>query len=166
MDNKVITPETPYIFKSGRHQNECVESFIFKNSNYLFEVRNRKHRTGDALDKHLDFIFEAGDQLSTAKVCPFCQQKMVKYFLFNHNLLLPELTCCQEHECQKSLKELHPTTNLIRFRLSSLGLFKKITARKKAEIFFKKIYGLPRRITPQIVFFILQETINKKDPEQ
>lgn len=163
MENKIIVPNNPYVFKSGKHKDEYAESFIFKNSNYLFYVRNRKHRTEDALDKHLDFIFEAGCQLPTKTVCPFCKKKMVKYFLFGKDLLLPGLICCEDADCRKELKSLRPGINLIPFRFSSLGLFKKITVRRKAEIFFKRIYGLPRRITPQIVFSMLGEALGKKN---
>lgn len=163
MENKIIIPQAPYVFKSGKHKDECVESFIFKNSNYLFHVRNREHRTGDALEQHLDFIFEAGCKLSTKTICPFCNQKTVKYFLFNRDLLLPSLTCCEEMECKIQLKKLHPRNELVPFRFSSLGLFKKITIRKKAEIFFKKVYGMPRIITPQIVFSRLKEALGEKD---
>jgi hypothetical protein len=163
MENKIIIPQAPYVFKSGKHKDECVESFIFKNSDYLFHVRNREHRTGDALDQHLDFIFEAGHKMPTKIICPFCQQKVVKYFLFDRYLLLPGLTCCDDVECKMQLKKLHPQTELVPFRFSSLGLFKKITIRRKAEIFFKKVYGMPRIITPQIVFSRLREALGEKD---
>ena len=163
MENKVIIPQEPYVFKSGKHKDECVESFIFKNSSYLFHVRNREHRAGDALDQHLDFIFEAGYKMPTKIICPFCGQKVVKYFLFNRDLLLPGLTCCEEMECKIQLRKLHPGTELVPFRFSSLGLFKKITIRKKAEVFFKKVYGMPRIITPEIVFSRLKEALGEKD---
>lgn len=161
---KVIVPEYPYAFQSGRHKEEYVESFVFRNSNYLFYVRNRKHRMIDALDQHLDFIFRAGLKLPTKVICPFCQQKTVKYFLFNEYLLTPGLCCCENAACQAELKSLHPETDLIPFRISSLGIFKNTGARRKAETFFRKIYGLPKRLTPQIVFSILREALGDKKP--
>lgn len=163
MEKEILIPEKPYAFKSGKHQGEFVESFIFKNSNYLFRVRNRDHRLGDVLDRHLDFIFEAGSRLQTRNICSFCKERNVKFFLFSVNLLLPGLTCCENSDCQQKLKILHPGIDLISFRISSLGIFKKITARRKAEIFFKKIYGLPRIITANIVFSIFREAMGVKD---
>lgn len=161
---KVIVPEYPYTFQSGKHKGECVEGFIFRNSNYLFYVRNRKHRMIDALDQHLDFIFRAGSKLPTKVICPYCQQKTVKYFLFNEYLLTPGLSCCEDANCKAELKSLHPETDLIPFRISSLGIFRNTGARRKAETFFKKIYGLPKRLTSKIVFSILREAMGEKKP--
>lgn len=163
MENKIFIPRNPYVFKSGKHKDECTESFVFKNSDYLFYVRNRKHREGDALDKHLDFIFEAGCRLPTKIICPFCKKKMVKFFLLGLNLMTPGLTCCEDSSCQQELKSLRPGHGLIAFRLSSLGLFKKVTIRKKAELFFRKIYGLPRIIKPEVVFSLLKQALGEKE---
>lgn len=159
---EVIIPESLYAFKSGRHQGEYVENFVFRNTNYLFHVRNRKHRDIDALDRHLDFIFKAGSKLPTKIICPYCQQRAVKYFLFNEYLLAPGLCCCDDPDCKVELKNLHPETRLMPFYLSSLGAFKKVNARRKAETFFRKIYGLPRTLTPEIVFSILREAMGEK----
>lgn len=161
---EIIIPENLYAFKSGRHQGEYVESFVFRNSNYLFHVRNRKHRDIDALDQHLDFIFRAGSKLQTKTVCPYCRQRAVKYFLLDEYLLFPGLCCCEDAACKAELKSLHPETRLMPFSLSSLGAFKKAGARKKAETFFRKVYGLPKRLTPQTVFLILKEAISGKKP--
>ena len=161
---EIIIPESLYAFKSGRHKGEYVENFVFRNTDYLFHVRNRKHRDIDALDRHLDFIFEAGSKLPTKTICQYCQQKMVKYFLLNEDLLAPGLCCCDDLDCKAELKRLHPEARLMPFYLSSLGAFKKVVARKKAETFFKTIYGLPRTPTPEIVFSILREAMGEKKP--
>jgi hypothetical protein len=163
MKKELVIPTTPYIFQSGKHAGESVESFIFKGSEYLFHVRNRKHRENDVLDQHLDFIFEAGCELETKLLCPFCQEKKVKNFLVLNKQFLTGLTCCDNPECRRQLKNLHPGYDLRIFRISTLGEFKIPSIRKKAETFFRKVYGYPRKATPEKILDMLRRSITKED---
>ena len=164
MEKKEIEiPLGPYQLKTGSHAGEYIEGFIFKNSDYLFHVRSINRRPNDMLNKQLNFIFEAGNLLSTQEICPFCKKNTVKFFLHHEDFLLTGLTCCSENGCRMELKNLHPGIDLLPFCLYVLGSFKNKDAREKAEIFFKKVYGLPRFLTPQKVFNILKEAMVGKD---
>lgn len=158
--NEVFIPDGPYQFKSGRHRGEYVESFIFKNSAYLFRVKNRDHYAGDKLDVHLRFIFEAGQKLETKMLCPFCKVNTVKCFvILNSAKLLPGLTCCESSECKNKLKSLHPNCELIRFNFQALRIFQKISLRRQAERLFKKAYGLSGKLTPELIFETLKKAL-------
>lgn len=156
----VFIPDGPYQFKSGRHQGEYVESFIFKNSAYLFRVKNRDHYASDKLDIHLRFIFNAGQKLETKILCPFCRTNKVKCFIILNSVkLLPGLTCCENSECKNKLKFLHPNHELVRFNFQALEIFQKINLRGQAERFFKKVYGLPGKLTPDFIFKTLKNAL-------
>ena len=159
MANEITVPKSIYVFRSGKHIGDAAENYIFRNSNYLFYVRNRKHHEKDVLDQHLDFIFAAGAKLQTKTICPFCKKNTVKFFLRESLLFIEGLTCCDEALCKEMLKSLHPGISLIPFRISTLGIFKKVGPREKVEAFFRKIYGMPRRITPDIVFSMLRAAV-------
>lgn len=163
MNKELVIPKAPYFFQSGKHAGESVESFIFRDSNYLFHVRNRKHRDNDALDQHLDFIFEAGCELETKLICPFCNEKKVKNFLVPGKQFSTGLTCCENPECRRQLKNLRPGYDLRIFRISTLGEFKTTTLRKKAEMFFRKVYGYPRKATPEKILDMFKRTTIKED---
>jgi|GEM_PF-2099459 len=163
MANEILVPKSIYVFQSGKHIGDAAENFIFRNSDYLFYVRNRKHHDKDVLDQHLDFIFEAGAKLQTKKICPFCKKKTVKFFLFDSLFFLEGLTSCEDNLCKETLKSLHPGISLAPFLISTLGNFKKAGPRKKAEAFFRKVFGMPRRITPAIVFSMLRAAVGDQE---
>lgn len=166
MESGIVIPKSPYIFRSGKHMNDFAENFVFYNTDYLLHVNNREHHANDALEKHLKFIYEAGTKLKTKKICPFCQNKPVRFFLFNSYLFLEGLTCCEDALCKEHLKSLHPELNLFPFFISSLGNFKVPSVRKKAEIFYRKIYGIKRRPSPQQVLTLLKNAIGEPEPLQ
>lgn len=163
MENDIIIPKSPYIFRSGKHMNEFAEDFVFYNTDYLLHVNNREHHANDALERHLRFIYEAGTKLKTKKICPFCLNKPVRYFVFNSYLFLEGLTCCEDALCKEHLKSLHPELNLVPFFISSLGNFKNTRIREKAEVFFRKIYGIKRRPSAQQVLNLLRSAVSEPE---
>ena len=162
-EKEPMIPEKPYILQSGEHQGECIEKFIFKNSDYLFHLRNLRQAEKNVLRRYLDFVFYAGHLLRTTHYCPFCKEELVKYFLFRGDNFSTNLTCCNNRQCQEKLKEMCPNYYLKPFRLSTLGTFKEKNHREKAEIFFKSIYGFPRQVTPEQIFNALKKTVEREN---
>lgn len=161
-EQEPVIPDRPYVLRSGKHEGQFIEEFIFKDSDYLFHLRARDYAENNVLKKYLDFVFYAGYLLKTSHYCPFCKEELVKFFLFRGTHFSENLTCCDKPECRAKLKEICPGYDLKPFRISTLGEFKKKNHREAAEIFFKRIYGFPRRVTSEQIFKALKKALEEK----
>ena len=145
-------PYMPYVFKSGKHQGQNLESLMFKNYSFvaflLSQVNKNDVANPNEMHRHLTWLISAGENRQTILTCPFCQEKKATHFLANY-ALDSRLVCCDDPACRGRLKQWNG--QILPFKFSSLKYFSRIgkTAYDQAQSFLKKSFGLPPVLTPE-----------------
>lgn len=145
----------PYLMQSGKHAGEYLEELIFSDPDYI-DVLNRYRKPGqenNQLQKHLQTLLESTPE--TIILCPVCRQRRVKYFLFlNSETVMETLVCCENPDCQQTLRSNHYNDYLLPLKLNLILSLKTKTLKKKALTLLKKMVGLPARPKAEEVFKI------------
>ena len=103
-----------YVFQSGKHQGESVEKVFESDPSFLYWLykkleQERVSEKRNRLEEALDELFARANSLEPEKVCPFCREKKVKYFLLPDNGKISDgLVCCDDEDCRKYLSNLRP----------------------------------------------------------
>lgn len=149
----IMNPDGPYLIQSGRFQGHYLEELMLSNPEYVF-VLNSYRQAGkpeNALQRHLRLLLESMPQ--TKVLCPICQTKSIKYFLFlNHETIMPELCCCESAACREHLRLNHPNDYLMPIKFSSMMVFKTKTLRAKSLSLIKRATGLKGRPDAEQIF--------------
>ena len=145
----------PYLMKSGKHAGEYLEELIFSDPDYVDVLsRYRKPIPGsNHLHEHLGALLESTPE--TIVLCPICRQRRVKYFLFlNSETVMDSLICCNNPDCQQTLKANHHNDYLLPLKLKAILSLKGKTLRKKTLRLLKGLVGLPPNPKAKDVFKI------------
>lgn len=163
------TPSGPYFFQnSKRFQGKFLESFIFNNSEVFYRLESRPVRQeGDVLSRQIKFLILASKELESEKVCQFCKEKKIKFFLFlDYRILDFRLSCCDQPACKEALKFGRGESYLMPLNLNGLRQFRGKTMRKKAELFFRQAFGIKKGASPIEIFNKFNEAYLKMVKEQ
>lgn len=173
---KQLIPKGPYAFKhSARFQGKYLEEFIFKNSEVFFQLEERTRRAeGDALSKQIEFLVEASKTLESTVMCPYCRIKGIKFLLFFDNRTFNiAWSSCEDDKCKKALLYARENDRLVPLNLVGLRGISRKSARRKAEVVFRKAFKLKKSASAERVFFLIQssykrwvKSLEKKDNEE
>jgi hypothetical protein len=162
------TPERPYFFKnSKRYPGQSLEYLALNNSAAFFTLKDRPHKEGDSMHRHIDFLLSAGDDMDIKHMCPICGQRPVRFLLFrNCSFLSLNLSCCDDPSCRYQLQ--HGTGDrLIAVKLRNLRQFNKKGNKKKAERIFRQLLFLrPSDSSEKIFQAISSKYLNKMKKKQ
>ena len=145
----------PYLIQSGRYAGEYLEELVFKDPEYVATLNKYRQRGKEAnkLQDHLKALLESTPE--TIILCPVCRQRRVKYFLFlNSETVMETLVCCENPDCQQTLRSNHYHDYLLPLKLNLILSLKTKTLKKKALTLLKKMVGLPARPKAEEVFKI------------
>ncbi len=159
--NKI--PERPYFFKnSKRYPGQSLEYLALNNSTSFFALKDRPHKEGDSMHRHIDFLLTAGDDMDIKHMCPICGQRPVKFILFrNCSLLSLNLSCCDDPSCRYQLQ--HGTGDrLIAVKLRNLRQFNKKGNKKKAERIFRQLLNLRPSDSAEKIFDAISSKYQNK----
>jgi len=145
----------PYVMKGGRHAGKYLEELIFSNPEYI-DISNRYRMPGkesNYFQKHLGLLLENTPE--TIVLCPICRKRRVKFFLFlNSETVMDSLICCDNPDCQQTLKSNHHNDYLLPLKLKIILSLKGKTLKMKALRLLKKVTGLPPSPKAEEVFKI------------
>jgi hypothetical protein len=103
-----------YVFQSGKYVGQPVEKVFEKDPSFLYWLYKKLEEEGsngkkNRLEEALDDLFARAFSLVPSKICPFCRERKVKYFLLPYSGLIQDgLTCCDDDDCKKYLASLRP----------------------------------------------------------
>jgi len=170
------SPNGPYIFTNPKSRNygSSVEQLFIspgrKRNNLLFmksKMEEKKEREMNALDKHIQWIFERGENRKTKTLCPHCKAKKVKYFSVRYTRLgysgkksdigcslgIPYSAC---EDCLNKIKG--EKTEIFPFKFSVIDGFPTVYDQKKAIELFLWAFNLKRPLKKETIFqFFFEE---------
>ncbi|MDA3802684.1 MAG: hypothetical protein PF488_02165 [Patescibacteria group bacterium] len=159
-------PSEPYFFKnSKRYPGQSLEYLALNNSSAFFTLKDRPHKEGDSMLKHIDFLLTAGDYMDIKHMCPICNQKPVKFLLFRNSCFLTlNLSCCNDPSCKEIIQN-GSGDRLIAVKLRNLRQFVKKSNKKKAESIYRQLLFLRPSDGSYRVFEAITSKYRKKMEE-
>ncbi len=163
-------PDGPYVIQSGKHAGQVLELLMFRDYPFLsFMLKRLKGHFWKKKNKfhlHLEWLMQGGENRQPKMICPQCKKQTVEYFsiIYGHSggfSISPLYTCCGQEKCKEQLRAmaLGKPQRLMPFRSSTIKRFSTIAGRKEVVGLYKRVFGLPERLTRQVAFeFFNQKT--------
>lgn len=155
-------PAGPYVFKTGKHQNQSVEVLMFRKYGFLRWLLNKISQesnggTKNLLHRHLEWLLARGEELNPTAICPHCKLRPVEYFSIrrsgNDFNIGTYYTCCGNLECREKLVALswEKFPEFKPFKFSVIAEFEKGDQKRVGEL-FRWAFGLPKPLKRETVF--------------
>jgi len=167
-------PAGPYIFtnpKSKNYGSSVGQLFMSpgrKRSNLLFmksKMEMKKEREMNTLDKHIQWIFQQGENRRTKVLCPQCKHEKVKYFSVRYTRLgysgkKSDIGCSfgvPYTSCEKCLDKIRGEGEIFPFKFSVIDDFPTVYDQKKALNLFLWAFDLKRPLKKEKLFQFFRE---------
>lgn len=148
----------PYAFQSGKHQGKAMELMMFDDYGWLFwylnKLNSESHMGKNSAHRHLEELFYKGETRQPRKTCPQCGQRPVKYLsvLWGYDGAFSagtHYTCCEDEKCKQALRDEAAGNHIefFPFKFSALERFYSKSDKRRITGIFKKVFGLPERLT-------------------
>ncbi len=111
-------PTEPFLLDGTR--NLYLENLLFDNPDAALKWMDE---SSPALENHLNFLLEAGEDIEAIPYCPYCKKNKVKSFVFVGGVASYELTSCNSRECRRQLFKNSPSGVVFPISTSTLFLF-------------------------------------------
>jgi hypothetical protein len=171
------TPPRPYVFKSGKRKGKAAEVLMFQDYSFLHwmlrKLNSENPNRRNNLHEHLEWLFKAGENRSTKKICPHCQAKKVEFFSVRRSFYARdfsiglEYTCCANSDCMDKLRawSAEKEPEFLPFKWSALNDFEyKGDIERVINRLFKPVFGLPKRMTRKTAFDFFSEEVTELRP--
>lgn len=166
MTATIWRPSVPYIIQSGKRKGKALELLMFDDYSFLVwwhrvmkqNVRRNGGQKNEA-HKHLEWLFERGENRVATHFCPRCRQQAVAFISVvqscSGEVSIGQLwTCCDSEVCMKIVasEAFDKPQYFIPLKFSSMNKFASRYYQRQVAGLLRWAFDLPDRLTRQRAF--------------